>query len=312
MTDCKIYCAPLQGFTEAAWRNAHAEVYDPGVVYFTPFVRVEKGQVRCKDLKDATSPLNDKHVVVPQIIFKDAAEFTILVGTLVDRGINRIDLNLGCPFPPQCHKGRGAAMLLNHSCLAEIGALMRKYPAVTFSVKMRIGLDDPHQWESAMPYINDMPLSHVAVHPRIATQQYKGEIYFDEVDRLLLRSEHPIIYNGDINSLSSYNEITKRFPDIKGVMIGRGVLARPSLFNEIIDGEEWSYSQRINRLLELHEKILSTYRATLCGPSQILSKIQPFWTYMDDDIDRKLLKRITKTNNLDRYEQAVAMVRSTL
>ena len=38
-----IHFAPLQGYTEAAYRNAHAAVFGGIDVYHTPFVRVDRG-----------------------------------------------------------------------------------------------------------------------------------------------------------------------------------------------------------------------------------------------------------------------------
>ena len=37
----KLYAAPLQGFTEAPWRNFHEEVFGGIDAYYTPFVRIE-------------------------------------------------------------------------------------------------------------------------------------------------------------------------------------------------------------------------------------------------------------------------------
>lgn len=39
----KLYASPLQGFTEAPWRNIHHELFGGIDAYYTPFVRVEKG-----------------------------------------------------------------------------------------------------------------------------------------------------------------------------------------------------------------------------------------------------------------------------
>lgn len=42
-TGFRIYAAPLQGFTEAVWRNCHAAVCGGIYGYFMPFMRVERG-----------------------------------------------------------------------------------------------------------------------------------------------------------------------------------------------------------------------------------------------------------------------------
>lgn len=48
----KIYSAPLQGFTEAVWRNIHSEIFGGTDAYFTPFIRFEYNEIRNKDIRD--------------------------------------------------------------------------------------------------------------------------------------------------------------------------------------------------------------------------------------------------------------------
>ena len=48
----KIYSAPLQGFTEAVWRNIHCAVFGGVDGYYTPFLRYEHGEIRNKDVRD--------------------------------------------------------------------------------------------------------------------------------------------------------------------------------------------------------------------------------------------------------------------
>lgn len=54
----KIFAAPLQGYTDVPWRHFHAELYGGIDAYFTPFIRVERGEIRQRDLKALSSPLN--------------------------------------------------------------------------------------------------------------------------------------------------------------------------------------------------------------------------------------------------------------
>ena len=67
--------APLQGYTEAEYRRAFADVYGAPDVCYTPFLRMEKGEAARRTLRDINSPLNAGTNTVPQIIFRDAAEF---------------------------------------------------------------------------------------------------------------------------------------------------------------------------------------------------------------------------------------------
>lgn len=52
MERLKIYMAPLQGLTEAPYRNAFEKHFGGVDVYYTPFIRWEHGGLRRKDVRD--------------------------------------------------------------------------------------------------------------------------------------------------------------------------------------------------------------------------------------------------------------------
>lgn len=301
----RLYVAPMQGYTDAVWRHAHVEVYGDTAGYFTPFVRIEKGEPRARDMRDMVSPLNANHDPVPQIIFRDAAECGALLNALQACGVRRLDLNLGCPFPPQCRKGRGAAMAGNVSVMSEVAVMVRNMPEFEFSVKMRLGLTAADEWRALMPVLNDMPLSHITLHPRVASQQYTGVLHHDECAMFIEQSLHPVIFNGDIRSMSDIDDTLRRYPALGGVMAGRGLLRRPSLFAEWLDGGEWPVTKRNEHLLQMHAMIYGHNRDTLCGSGQILMKMRAFWEYMQPESARKLWKAIMKAGTLRGYETAV-------
>ncbi|MDE6285825.1 MAG: tRNA-dihydrouridine synthase family protein, partial [Muribaculaceae bacterium] len=297
MSTIKILSAPLQGYTDAAWRSAHREIYGDGVVqYFTPFVRMEGGVPRPRDLRDAPA---GEPLTTPQIIFGSASEMRMLVDALIGAGHTRIDLNCGCPHPPQMHKGRGAAMLLRPEVLREAAYIIDEYPAVTFSLKMRTGVTDGTEWRQAMPEIARMRLSHVTVHARTARQQYRGEVDTAAFEAIAAALPCPAIFNGDVTA-------PQELPaGAAAVMIGRGLLGRPSLAAEWCGGEEWPRERRIDALMRLHARVLDTRGARLCGPAQLLAAMQPFWHFCEDEIGHRNAKAIRKARTLEAYEKAV-------
>ncbi len=70
----KLYAAPLQGFTEAPWRNLHQEVFGGIDAYYTPFVRIERGEFRNKDVREIASGNNTVSRLIPQLIASTPAE----------------------------------------------------------------------------------------------------------------------------------------------------------------------------------------------------------------------------------------------
>ena len=298
MNDLYIAFAPLQGYTDAIYRRAHWECVGGVDEYYTPFVRIEKGEVRMKDLKDIDPERNAGVPTVPQVIAKDRDEFSRLCDAVQGLGWRRIDLNMGCPFPMQVKAGRGSGLLQHPERVEEIAREMRQRPEVQFSVKMRLGQESVEESMTLLPIINDMPLLHVTLHPRLGRQQYKGMVDMEAFLRFQEWCKQPIVYNGDISLtpqpplLGGEGELYK----LKGIMLGRGLLAKP-----------WMLSDKNPKevIKQMHERIYRHAVENLCGDSQILSRLHAFWEYLD--IDRKTKKAIMKATTLPRYREAVAV-----
>ena len=292
-----IAFAPLQGYTDAVYRRAHWECVSGVDEYYTPFVRIEKGEVRRKDLRDTDPAANEGVPTVPQVIARDGDEFARLCDALQEQGWRRIDLNMGCPFPMQVRAGRGSGLLQHPDRVNEVLEEMLRRPDVRFSVKMRLGQESEDEGLNMMPIINEMPLLHVTLHPRLGRQQYKGMADREAFARFREVCRHPMVYNGDIAALGS-EELDSG--NIKGVMIGRGLLARPWRTGDKDPAEV---------LRAMHAAVYRHATETLCGDSQILARLHAFWEYID--IDRKQKKAIMKATSLPRYREAVSGCRPT-
>lgn len=299
MNNLYIAFAPLQGYTDAVYRRAHHACVGGVDEYYTPFVRIEKGEVRRKDLRDTDPAANEGVPTVPQVIARDGDEFARLCDALQEQGWNRIDLNMGCPFPMQVRAGRGCGLLQHPERIEEMQKEMLRRPEVTFSVKMRLGQECEEEGLAVMPIINAMPLVHVTLHPRLGKQQYKGTADHEAFERFMEGCRHEIVYNGD--SLTPQPPLLggEGEPDnLKGVMIGRGLLARPWMLG---DKEPHEVIKAMHTIVYRHAT------EHLCGDSQILSRLHAFWEYLD--IPQKQKKAILKTTSLSRYRDAVAALR---
>ncbi|MDE5674081.1 MAG: tRNA-dihydrouridine synthase family protein, partial [Muribaculaceae bacterium] len=80
------------------------------------------------------------------------------------------------------------------------------------------------------------------------------------------------------------------------------------LIKEYLSGKEWSRAERVSEMIRFHRILLDYYSATLCGDSQIISKIKPFWEYAENEIGRKSWKAIKKASNIAKYHSAVATI----
>lgn len=301
----KLYFAPLQGYTDHLYRSIHNRVAGGIDTYISPFLRCDGGKVRSKDLRDIAPENNEGIDFVPQVIAADTGELAPLLDIIEQAGYNRVDLNLGCPFPMQTGRGRGAAALAHPDRIEQMMQELQRRTRLKVSVKMRSGLTDTSEGMAAIEVLNRFELEHIAIHPRLGVQQYKGLPDRKAFCRLKEASHHPIVYNGDIASLEDIDQIARLFPDLSGIMIGRGLLARPTLAREWRDGRPLNDAERMAISLEMHCSLCNATLQTLQGDQQILVRMQAFWEYQKPLIDKKVYKRLMKTTSLRNYEEAV-------
>lgn len=73
-----IHFAPLQGYTDAAYRQAHACIFGGIDTYYSPFVRMEHGEIHRKDIRDI-NPENNRNIhLIPQLIAPNQAHWNRL------------------------------------------------------------------------------------------------------------------------------------------------------------------------------------------------------------------------------------------
>lgn len=304
-TKVPVYFAPLQGYTEAAYRNAHEQVFGGIDTYYTPFVRLDKGDFRNRELRDIEPDNNTVKHVVPQLIANTPDEMERILSLFTEKGYTEADINMGCPFPMLAHRHKGSGILPHPEEVSALLHTMEKYPQITFSVKMRLGWENPEECFALLPMLNEVPLKHITLHPRIGRQQYKGEVNMDMFDKFYQECKHPLIYNGDICTVEDIEKLTSRFPHLAGIMVGRGLLANPTLGLEYRQGEAMPFEEKVGKVKVLHSLILEHYSGYLQGDAQLLSKMKPFWEYLLPEMDRKIRKQIHKSTTMDKYRLAI-------
>lgn len=303
-----IHFAPLQGYTDAIYRSAHARIFGGIDSYYTPFVRLEHGYFRRKDVRELDADNNRGVNLTPQLIASTPEKILRILALFIEKEYKNVDINLGCPFPTLAKRHNGAGLLpYPDEVKALLMAAFEANPDIRFSVKMRLGWEDANECMTLLPLLNSLPLSHITMHPRLGKQQYKGEVDLEAFQRFYAECEKPLIYNGDLLTLDDIDTISNRFPRLSGLMIGRGLLANPALAIEYQQGAPLSPKEKIEKIRLLHADVFSQYGNLLEGGDlQLLTKMRTFWEYLLPDGDRKAKKVIHKTSKLSNYQAAVS------
>jgi len=142
-----LMLAPMQGLTNRALRRVFIDWVRPDVV-FTEFIRVSPAQRRPPvsdvDETEALDGAGEAPVVV-QIIAADHDRMVDAARRLDERGVQHININMGCPYGRMTGQLSGGGMLKAPEHLDELLLRLREVVGGSLSVKTRAGFDDEEQ-----------------------------------------------------------------------------------------------------------------------------------------------------------------------
>lgn len=157
--------------------------------------------------------------------------------------VDYIDLNIGCPIDLIYQQGGGSALMRRTNILEltvrSCSALSEQLP---FTVKMRTGIyADKSVAHELLPLVEEWGAAAVTLHGRSREQRYTKSANWAYIEQCAAQAKHmPVIGNGDILSYEDYVERRTLAPHVSSVMIGRGALIKPWIFQEIKDQKPWA------------------------------------------------------------------------
>ena len=152
-----------------------------------------------------------------------------------ESGADFVDLNFGCPVPKVVKKGAGSAILKDLPQVEKVFRAVRGGTSLPVTVKIRTGWDEPtRNAEKVAEIAYNEGLTWVAIHGRTRAAGYSGLADWDYIAEVKARSKIPIIGNGDIGSAQTAVR-RLRESGCDGVMIGRGCLKNPWIFQEALE-----------------------------------------------------------------------------
>ena len=146
-----------------------------------------------------------------------------------------VDINFGCPVYKVVNKGAGAACLKDLDMMERMaGTVVDAVTDRPVTVKTRLGWDDDTiKIQEVALMLQKLGVKALTVHARTRCQKYKGDARWEWLKKLKNTPglEIPIIGNGDVTS----PELAKMMFDetgVDGVMIGRGAIGNPWIFEQ--------------------------------------------------------------------------------
>src|SRR4051812_11669354 len=205
---------------------------------------------------------HDEERVVGLQIFGEHTDLLAKACQYVERlGADFVDLNLGCPVPKVVKSGAGSAMCRNPSALGKTLEAMVKGTKIPVTIKIRTGWDATSR--NALECVRaaaDAGVAWVAIHGRTRAQGYSGDADWDFIGDVKAKSPIPIIGNGDIGTPEQAIS-RKRDYGVDAVMIGRGALRNPFLFEQTV--ALWEGKTYVNPSVDRYLNLIDTQRVML-------------------------------------------------
>lgn len=185
-----------------------------------------------------------------------------------------IDLNCGCPVSKIRAKNSGSKLLVFPEKIHALVTAMKANTDATVSVKIRIanGLSD-HDDRAVVDAAQSAGVDFITVHGRTWCERYDVACHQESIAAIVKYACVPIIANGDVEDALSFKSLMAN-TGCAGVMIGRGSVGRPWLFQEIMsacNNQQFTapnrhqigaiFLEHIARLIELENEKLALLQA---------------------------------------------------
>jgi tRNA-dihydrouridine synthase B len=191
-----------------------------------------------------------------QLFGEDPAVMREAAAVVRDRGADAIDINMGCPVPKVRKTGAGVALLEDPQLAVAVArAAVEGGGGIPVTVKLRSGLraGDRSGVELAQRLVQEAGVAAIGFHPRTAAVHHKGTPDYELAARLVELLPAPVILTGGMSDADSVRAAFAA-TGVTAVMLARGALGNPWLFEQLVHGRETPASR---------EEVLSELRWTI-------------------------------------------------
>ncbi|MCA9055944.1 MAG: tRNA dihydrouridine synthase DusB [Planctomycetaceae bacterium] len=230
--------SPLAGFTNLPFRRVVHELGGVGLGT-TDLVSARgllEGNAKSLQLIEtcaADSPFAVQIFGQDLMMMRDAAQM------LADRGVDSVDINMGCPVDRITSNGAGSAMMCRPNDTVRLVQTVVEAVSIPVTVKMRLGWDETQLTAPRFAReFEQVGVAAVAIHGRTRAQGFRGSVSRDGIRQVVEAVERiPVIGNGDIRTAADARKMFEE-TGCHGISIGRGALANPWIFRQLVEWEQ--------------------------------------------------------------------------
>ncbi|MGM9818479.1 MAG: tRNA dihydrouridine synthase DusB [Paludibacteraceae bacterium] len=228
-----LFLAPMEDVTDPAFRLL-CKHFGADMVY-TEFISADALIRNVKRTEQKLTLADEERPVAIQLYGREVEPMVEAARIAEAAQPDIIDLNFGCPVKKVAGKGAGAGLLRDIPKMLDITSAVVKAVNKPVTVKTRLGWDSDNKIiVSLAERLQDCGIAALTIHGRTRAQMYTGEADWTLIGEVKNnpRMKIPIIGNGDVTTPERAKECFDKY-GVDAVMIGRGSIGRPWIFEEI-------------------------------------------------------------------------------
>jgi tRNA-dihydrouridine synthase B len=240
-----------------------------------------------------------------QLFGSEPEIMAIAAKKLLDFKPDFLDINMGCPTPKIVQNGDGSALMKNLPLAGEVIRAVVNAVSIPVTVKFRAGWDKKSLNAPELAKICEASgASAITIHGRTREQFYAPPVDLEMIARVKTAVKIPVIGNGDINSYSDAKKMLAE-TGVDGIMIGRGALGNPTIFEEIIKDENFippTPNEKLTLALR-HLALIVKYKGEYIGVREARKHISWYLKGLKNSHHAK-----TKVNMANTYDEMKAII----
>ena len=278
--------APMQDITDLPfWRFISR--YGGPDVYYTEYFRVHPTSHLEKDILRSITENPTGRPVIAQMIGNDVPSLLRTAAELQNHDIAGVDLNLGCPAPIVYRKCAGGGLLREPERVDSIlGALRESISDVKFTVKTRLGFDSTEHFDRLLAIFQKHRPDLLTVHGRTVQEMYGPVVHYELIQRAAQSLPFPVLANGNVDSPESALDVLA-FTGARGLMIGRGAIRNPWVFEQIRQAVRGLpiFRPRAKDLLEYIGELYEAVKPANLRPDAHVQKMKKYMNFIGVGVD---------------------------
>lgn len=227
--------------------------------------------------------------------------------------VQSIDINMGCPVERISKHGAGAGLMCKQTQAIELVAAVVESVKIPITVKMRLGWDES---ELTAPFFarefEKVGVTAIMIHGRTRAQGFSGTVDRQGIRKVVEAVEKiPVIGNGDMRTIP---QVARMFHETgcAGISIGRGALANPWIFRQLVQWEETNsyeppgnFDDRMDLIMKQYRYLEEQYDSE---HALVVFRRTVHWYLKSMRVKSTLRDKVQKANTKDEFIEAMANI----